>query len=808
MAWTVGFYTVFFPNLAPLSDEKAQEIVRTGLESSRVRMKNVLGVLVGIMGSGKSSFLNCIFNQPLPEVYTSTEITEPPVTGLLSPIGSMAFPMWELFTKSNLLEFLACTFREKSVTSARGVPRSSRRLSAPAATEPSWSPQFPSRSGIPSVAKQHLSPPVVPRMKQPQLNSTTSKSLVKLVKSPKSGCQSTNGALEVVRMIETGERTHFMGVILDQVHNSHLVILTLSLMHDLDEHPLTTNDNNKVDVHSPLLTSRQMVQRLVAALQARRFSRTKRASFRVMVVATHRDALPESQLTSRIKSFDSALRSILLPSCANELICTKERIPFILSLKKPDKSDFEALGLIREEITKLRLGNIVEEIRGSFLIFHQELLECSSQHPVEAIRASGILSLDTCLELGVRLGMGTNDIEAALLFLHQQKSLLYFPELIPQCIFMKPQFPFKVITEIAEFRRSVHNLVCFTPRLISSLEECVITEDILQSHLSHCFVPGLYWAQDAIKLMCHTQSLAQLTTDRVSDNKEYLMLSLSPLLPAKDAAQFVSPPSKLVAPLAVKFTNDCVPLGCFSYTIACLLSKYHWNLHRDEKGSPQCLTQNVVSFYDEIVQLQVVLVNAVTHLEIHLLQADRNHHLLSQACHEIHETVLLAVKHALSHAYLAQIEVSVGFLCHCQDPPHHLSVIHSFNPPHLQCSITKCDMGEVTEKHRIWPETSENKAPTLLKLYSYEVPEIVAADYTAKFGSILLNDDRGTRTAVIEHNYENHHNKYPLIVVNILREWLLGKGLEPVTWKTLTDTLQECRLHTLADKIKQGENIA
>ena len=116
-------------------------------------------------------------------------------------------------------------------------------------------------------------------------------------------------------------------------------------------------------------------------------------------------------------------------------------------------------------------------------------------------------------------------------------------------------------------------------------------------------------------------------------------------------------------------------------------------------------------------------------------------------------------------------------------------------------------MGEVTERHKIWPKTSENKAPTLLKLYSYEVPEIVAADYTAKFGSILLNDDRGTRTAVIEHNYESHHNKYPLIVVNILREWLLGKGLEPVTWKTLTDTLRECRLHTLADRIKQRENI-
>ena len=190
-------------------------------------------------------------------------------------------------------------------------------------------------------------------------------------------------------------------------------------------------------------------------------------------------------------------------------------------------------------------------------------------------------------------------------------------------IFTKPQFPFYCIVEVAKFRQEIRQLPRFTPRLITSLEECIITEDILDSHLSKCFIRNLYEAQDAIKLMCHTLTLAPLTTNRVSREDEYLMMSLSPLIPEEEITQYAAPASETVAPLAVKFTNDCVPLGCFSHTVASLLSKYHWSLYRDDaKASPKCLTQKVVSFYDEISQLQIVFVDAATHFEIHLLQLE------------------------------------------------------------------------------------------------------------------------------------------------------------------------------------------
>ena len=175
-------------------------------------------------------------------------------------------------------------------------------------------------------------------------------------------------------------------------------------------------------------------------------------------------------------------------------------------------------------------------------------------------------------------------------------------------------------TEIAKFRQGIHNLERFTPKLIVSLKECINTEEFLESHISKCFVPKLYEAGDAIKLLCHSLTLAPLTANKMRNNDEYLMLGLSPLIPAEEITPCVTP--SYVAPLAVKFTNNCVPLGCFSHTVASLLSKYLWSFYRDDNGSIKCLAPNVVFFYDKISRLQIVLVDAVTHLEVHLPQSD------------------------------------------------------------------------------------------------------------------------------------------------------------------------------------------
>jgi len=62
-----------------------------------------------------------------------------------------------------------------------------------------------------------------------------------------------------------------------------------------------------------------------------------------------------------------------------------------------------------------------------------------------------------------------------------------------------------------------------------------------------------------------------------------------------------------------------------------------------------------------------------------------------------------------------------------------------------------------------------------------------------------LDDKRASKVAAIA---ETKHGDSVAITVEILRQWLLGKGRMPVTWLTLVQCLRDTGLNVLADDIK------
>ena len=89
--------------------------------------------------------------------------------------------------------------------------------------------------------------------------------------------------------------------------------------------------------------------------------------------------------------------------------------------------------------------------------------------------------------------------------------------------------------------------------------------------------------------------------------------------------------------------------------------------------------------------------------------------------------------------------------------------------------------------------------PTLPKLLELDIPENVGTNYY-KFGTILLKDRIGSQIDAIEHNCRDSSER---IVIDILKEWLKGKG-KPVTWDTLIETLQRTKLGVLADNLQKS----
>ena len=84
--------------------------------------------------------------------------------------------------------------------------------------------------------------------------------------------------------------------------------------------------------------------------------------------------------------------------------------------------------------------------------------------------------------------------------------------------------------------------------------------------------------------------------------------------------------------------------------------------------------------------------------------------------------------------------------------------------------------------------------PQLLRL---KLHKEVGANYTT-FGVLLLDDETGSRVTAIEKECQKHADD---VTIRILQEWLEGKGLQPVIWETLVQTLRDTGLSALADKV-------
>ena len=66
------------------------------------------------------------------------------------------------------------------------------------------------------------------------------------------------------------------------------------------------------------------------------------------------------------------------------------------------------------------------------------------------------------------------------------------------------------------------------------------------------------------------------------------------------------------------------------------------------------------------------------------------------------------------------------------------------------------------------------------------------------FGTLLLNDDNQERVTALAKQFGNEASE---VNMAILREWLQGSGVKPVTWGKLVEVLKKCR-PDLAEKIE------
>ena len=698
-----------------ITDERAQQIIDQGLKSSRVKQRQVVAVITGLMGSGKTTLLSRLFNRPPPDNYTSTGLAEQSFRSLLHHIGHMAGGSWKLLSHKDIREFLAPLFLA-GMTEADMASLTANLMRAMAPPDTTTGHALPS----PANPSMETSPEATPQSSPPSESlslpkkSPTSQAMVSLIKSTTSSTEEL--ILEIVNMIDTGGQPEVIEVLSSFIHNANLAVVVINLMFRLSQHPPINYHEKGIAYNRKLssqYTGREIVLKLASTLQAKKSSRKTGSLFRLLVVATHRDCV-EGDLEARVATLNQELRSVLLPAFKEELILSKtpDKIAFVLNLKNPDNTDEKVLALIREKIGERGLGELYE-VPGSFFMFEQDLIHHASKV------GRDILSLQECMQVGARLQMDGEMVQAALVLFHHQNIFLYFRHVLPNHVFVKPQVPLDCVNSIVRFSYRVGSgeMEGFPAKFVPLLTDGIITEEMLNhKELSSLFIPGLYQASHAIKLLLHTLNIAPLSHDVQQSqaiekastvpsvpSDEYLMMCLLPPVPEQELPHCISSSSDTV-PLIVKFSNDCVPLGCFSSTISCLLSTHNWKVSRKAGGRPERLAHNIVALNDPELPVTITAMDRASQIEFHLNCDEEDRDILPEICSKICGTVFGAVHKAFDVMQLTEIEVSPAVLCPCSDETVAHSACHytAMKRDYLRCSKTGASVGRPTPQHMMW----------------------------------------------------------------------------------------------------------
>ena len=681
-------------------------MIDEALKKGSLKQRDVVSTVTGLTGSGKTWLLSRLFGKDPPDLYTSTGIAEKSERGLFffkHFLGSMSF---KLLSHKDVLKFLAPLILAgmteadlASLLAALGLD--------------------PSSSNLPLFDLESL----------PE-ESPTSLEMVELVQQADGSQEEV--VLELIHMIDTGGQPEFMERMPCLIHNANLAILVVNLLYSLDEHPPIHFHVEGVAYKREMpsqYSTQQMIKKLAATLQAKRSSHKKGILFQILVVATHRDCV-KGDLKTRMKALNRELRESLLPTYRNELItCSADQIAFVLNLKDPDNDDEKALEMIRSKVSDKAhaLGKVID-IPGSFFMYEQDLLKYAAK------KERDVLSLKECLDVGAGLKMEGEVVQAALVFFHRNNTFLYFREVLPNLVFVRPQVPLDFVNAVVLFSYKVRDgeIGGLTVETVESLKKGIITEEILSceeiqsEEFSTCFVPGLYEPRQAIELSYHTFTLAPLSHKKWSEpstkspiavadskNDKYLMMCLLSPIPDETLDQYIPPSSKMV-PLVVKFTDDCVPLGCFGSIISCLLSLYEWELNCKDDNSPECLAHNIVSLFCPTVFLKVVLVDTSDHIEVYV-DEDANSDYLPDVRKEIFGAITKVFD--IMHITDSEIEVSPAFLCPCKKihQPHMASLGEVKSERFLLCSKKKWKE-KPQDKYTMWLDDKLSPASACGKL--------------------------------------------------------------------------------------------
>ena len=720
-------FHLFFIITATISDEEAKKIVEKAMESGYIKQRNTVAIVTGIMGAGKSTLLKRLFQQKIPTSYTSTGVTGESYRGVMCHLATMDQSGHSLkyLPRGEILEFLASHLELGGDVEALAKYFKNAHLRLTHATT------------APSI--------------EPQPEPTSSQDIS--VEEGSADCLE----LDLIHVLDTGGQPECMEVMPSLIHNSDLMILVLNLEQGHKSLECCADEETECDKSTCLQRqNKQIIPQLIHTIQAEQcrsnWKGQKRSYHsRLLVVGTH--SIKPEEYCNVLEACSEGLKKLLGPLTEDERILYEGSLIFPLNLQNPVEAH-NVLDYIRKSI---KLTDAEEfDLPPSFFVFQQCAHKCveDKKRPVQ------VLSLTECVEIGARLKMSRETVQAALLYLHKHNVFLYFHDGLQDLVFLDPQEPLQLVNAMVRLSYKAKDKSNKGEGLTPSIKDCLlegtITEKLLKHNdLSLCFVPDVYQPRHAITLFQKIYTIAPV--EGAEREKKYVMMCLlsdktKDVLSdkTKDVIRHILPNKP---PVLVKFDKNCIPNGCFGNTISCLIIKYDWDLLYTEECKPQCLAHNIVRFAGtRTVPMEITLVSSTEYFEVHVNSEDLQEY-NNMNCTQIRSNVFSAVKEVLEMMHY-DIDIEPAFRCPCNSTePHAATIIPPLSSSsdltltRIKCPVTK-KRHNLKDEQKVWIETGNNQQESKLRHTTW---------YTWGGDSVL---EVGYCTCALYYNYVACEDKY------------------------------------------------
>ena len=684
-----------------------KKAIKNGVVESRTSKILVYGAA----GSGKTSFLHLLLDEPPPTMRHSTPLAVRPVTVHQIDITNGKWKKQE--TIEERLHYLARAIkgtvqvqeRSKQVTyAADRTSKDSTKVTANSAGPNDASRE--SNSEIEIQDKHDISD----RTKQEvptdsEVNETDTapeedsiqKQIIEMM--GKVTGEDLVASYIALRFIDSGGQPQFQEVLPIFLSNLSFCFFVIKLSEKLDDHPEACYYENDVEIGKfPSTQShKQLLQHCLQAMQS--FVSSSYEGERdipivgthkdkddnvssVMFVGTHKDKEDDCSEKQKEKNEEICNITSNFTKCVNFIDFAKDNSIFPVNAKSPSEEDKEVATIICKELEEDNSSREFDHIPLRWYVLELFLEQKAS------MLLRPVLSMQECLEEGQKLNMNEVDLKSALEYLHGLSAVLYYGKVLPNVVFVDSQHPLDIFSDLVIKQYKLVSKKPFKNFERDFYNKAELRREYLGEICSRNLFDDIFSLDDLVKLFQELFIIAEI--DKSTD--KFFVPALLKALNEKELDEHRGPASE--CPLVIKFSEDSPVLGVFCVMTCFLLSKSSWELCKD---SETVFYRNCIKFNVPEHHLNVTFIGTATHLEFHISSARK-------VCRQIYETVekgLQEAKETLSY----KMDFKIALLCPCGKFPyrvHTADIVISDSEKVWVCSKNNDESRNLKSGQRRW----------------------------------------------------------------------------------------------------------